>query len=94
MTYKGIDIYRNEGGGMTGARLRYWAFIGPDNDQIAANTIQDMKQLITEKLEEGKCKWFLRCTNDAVTTEKHPILGDVPICQRCKDKVERIAKGR
>lgn len=30
------------------------------------------------------CKWFLMCTNAAVTTVWHPILGDVPICERCK----------
>lgn len=37
------------------------------------------------------CEWFLLCKNEAVTTEPHPILGDVPICQRCADKVKRIA---
>jgi hypothetical protein len=29
------------------------------------------------------CNWFALCTNDATTTEPHPILGDVPICARC-----------
>lgn len=38
------------------------------------------------------CQWFALCTNEAVTTEPHPILGDVPICQRCKDKNERLRK--
>lgn len=31
----------------------------------------------------GECRWFLMCHNSAVTTLTHPILGDVPICDRC-----------
>lgn len=33
------------------------------------------------------CMWFANCKNDAVTTESHPVLGDVPICQRCYNKL-------
>lgn len=32
------------------------------------------------------CEWYALCDHDAVGTTKHPILGDVPICQRCADK--------
>lgn len=39
---------------------------------------------------DGECKWFLMCRNKATTTRKHPILGDVPICKRCNDKMDRI----
>lgn len=38
------------------------------------------------------CEWFALCGNPAVTTEPHPILGDVPICQRCADKVAALKK--
>ena len=31
------------------------------------------------------CQWFLRCGRVAVTTVAHPILGQVPCCQRCSD---------
>jgi hypothetical protein len=33
----------------------------------------------------GRCMWFALCKNEAVTTVPHPILGDVPCCQRCAD---------
>ena len=39
----------------------------------------------------SKCQWFLKCTRPAVTTLEHPILGAVPICQECKDKIERLS---
>jgi hypothetical protein len=29
------------------------------------------------------CQWFLRCTNEATGTTPHPILGEVPTCDRC-----------
>lgn len=35
------------------------------------------------------CQWFALCDNNAVATEHHPILGDVPICRRCRDNVHR-----
>jgi len=37
-----------------------------------------------------ECKAFLNCRNKATTTLPNPILGDVPCCQRCKDKMDRI----
>ena len=33
------------------------------------------------------CQWFAMCDHDAVGTTKHPVLGDVPICERCADKL-------
>lgn len=38
------------------------------------------------------CKWFLLCENEATTTRSHPILGDVPICKRCDDKIAAIER--
>lgn len=37
-----------------------------------------------------RCAWFALCENVAVKTEPHSVLGDVPICQRCADKLERL----
>lgn len=33
--------------------------------------------------ELGKCKWFALCTNDATHLKPHPILREVPCCDRC-----------
>lgn len=35
------------------------------------------------------CEWFALCTNKATGTVAHPILGDVPICDRCKAITEK-----
>ena len=32
------------------------------------------------------CEWYALCQNDADGTTPHPILGQVPICQRCAAK--------
>jgi hypothetical protein len=39
---------------------------------------------------EQECAWWAGCTNDATTTEPHPALGDVPICDRCSAKIRKI----
>ena len=36
------------------------------------------------------CEWFALCTNAATGTTAHPVLGDVPICDRCKAKNTRL----
>ncbi len=37
--------------------------------------------------EAAPCMWFAMCLRDAVTTMSHPVMGDVPICGECNDKV-------
>jgi hypothetical protein len=34
------------------------------------------------------CEWFLLCDNEPVGVVRHVVLGDVPTCQRCADKLD------
>jgi hypothetical protein len=36
------------------------------------------------------CEWWAMCANEATGTMPHPIIGDVPICDRCRAKVEQL----
>ena len=38
-----------------------------------------------------QCQTFILCSNEATTTIRNPVVGDVPCCQRCKDKMFCIA---
>lgn len=38
------------------------------------------------------CQWFALCERPAVTTQAHPILAPVPICQACLDRLAIIDK--
>ena len=39
-----------------------------------------------------KCQWFALCENPPTTTLPHPVLGNVPCCNRCADKITRLQK--
>lgn len=34
------------------------------------------------------CEWYALCSNVSVGTVTHPILGEVPVCERCLNKHE------
>lgn len=36
------------------------------------------------------CEYFAKCTNDADGTVTNPVLGPVPTCRRCADKMEQV----
>lgn len=39
---------------------------------------------------EVGCAWFALCDNAATRVREHPVLGSVPICARCDDKVDAL----
>lgn len=39
---------------------------------------------------EAACMWWAKCPNPANTVMEHPVLGDVPICKRCAEKLAHI----
>lgn len=39
---------------------------------------------------EVECAWFAGCDHTATSLEPHPVLGDVPICERCKARNDRM----
>lgn len=41
-------------------------------------------------LDGVTCEWWAMCANDATGVEPHPVIGDVPICDRCAAKLESI----
>lgn len=36
------------------------------------------------------CAWFTLCDRPATTVMAHPVLREVPICDRCRTKVEAL----
>jgi hypothetical protein len=42
------------------------------------------------EIDAPPCAWWLNCTNPADTVEPHPVLGEVPICHRCEQKLRRL----
>ena len=48
--------------------------------------------------EEAPCMWFALCKNPANGLLRGPIgdgeFGDIPICQRCDDKIESMSSAR
>ena len=39
-----------------------------------------------------KCEWFALCDYPAIGTVAHPVLGDVPVCGRCADKLDLVVR--
>jgi hypothetical protein len=38
------------------------------------------------------CQWFATCTNLATTERDHPVLGKVPICDRCEQLIKNMGE--
>lgn len=37
-----------------------------------------------------QCQYFALCPNDAAGVVEHPVLGDVPCCERCATKFDLV----
>jgi hypothetical protein len=62
-------------------------------DVGAAEAFLDGLRNGTRKPEpEQTCLWFLLCDRATIGTLAHPILGDVPICERCAKKIGELDK--
>jgi hypothetical protein len=46
---------------------------------------------ICDRTGPVQCQWFLFCNNPATSTMRHPTLGNVPICDRCRARVEALS---
>jgi len=44
------------------------------------------------KQQKKSCQVFLLCKSPATTSIQNSILGKVPACQRCKNKMKKIEK--
>lgn len=58
-------------------------------DTVMAYTYMDMRDAAPKPSDSeglGKCEYFALCANPADGVVRHPILGEVPACQRCAAK--------
>jgi hypothetical protein len=53
-------------------------------------TDETMLEKVQREHVDGRCEWYLLCTNASTHDEPHPILGNVPTCDRCGEKIQRL----
>lgn len=55
-----------------------------DEVVVSAQHIRDISRARKAVSSSAQCEWFAMCDNLATGTIPHPVLGDVPICDRCR----------
>lgn len=45
---------------------------------------------IEQVIPDGTCEWFALCDRPAVAVLEHPVLQLVPVCERCRARVEAM----
>ena len=60
---------------------------GEDNARFNSERFRQACGIVSEAV----CEWFALCENPATREHPHPVLGSVPICDRCAAKVEALA---
>lgn len=68
------------------ARVRLIDEDGTVSDEVLA--------LPFDRVSTVECSWFALCDHEATSLEAHPALNAVPICDRCKAKVDRLRDAR
>jgi hypothetical protein len=58
-----------------------------DYPAVAAKNGMRILGILNITKADPPCMAFLKCANPATTTTPHPLLGDVPCCQRCHDRM-------
>jgi len=61
-----------------------------DNEIVWSADFDDGDPLLDAEVIEQLCEWFALCDNIATATEPHPVIGSVPICDRCAAKLEAM----
>jgi hypothetical protein len=56
------------------------------NRSTEARAVKDARK----SKKNNSCRYFSRCTNDAVTTIPNPIIGEVMACQKCADFYKKM----
>lgn len=54
-----------------------WVFTRP---------IRNLVKTYCSNCNQSDCQWFHGCKNKATGAADHPVLGSVPICQRCASR--------
>ncbi len=50
--------------------------------------MQSKRAAVPQSDRSTVCEWFAYCENRATLTMPHPVLGGVPICERCASRPE------
>lgn len=61
-------------------------------DMTANGVPESITVFYGARTQAEQCQAFALCANPATTTIQHTILGSVPACQRCADKMARLAR--
>lgn len=72
-------------------RLASGCYGAREIDADTAQTLLGVELPVESWTPDQMCEWFALCDHEATGTRSHPVLGEVPICDRCAAKVEALA---
>lgn len=94
--YQGIVSYHLPEGAVAALhridRRGDWHLIVRSDQDAEPATSPYVGRLMEQALStpSTECEWFAFCQNPAAGNVAHPVLGQVPTCQRCADKFELV----